>query len=313
MSAAVAPNGQVALLYGYGGFWNYTSFSGQAGLWAAFVGGAPDAGTTGLQLVQLESTSVFGQAHAIWSDVAQAFVFSWEYAQPGGSPFHLKVVKSLSNGQPAGGGTDLLPTDDPNGDVYYYNNNYDQGAVGSSGAGPFGVAYLNVSQDFPGLTVLDALGNQLGSTLQVSSAGASNWVTVGGASNGLAYLFDSPLGISGTFLPVTADGGPPPLPDGGSYPSFVFPGMRRAIVAHGIGDDKVAGAGGAGAVILYNDEVDFVYVNAGGASHVGPSSVISHTYAAGDIVSGMNYGGSFGVSIYESATHQTQMAASGCP
>jgi hypothetical protein len=32
-----------------------------------------------------------------------------------------------------------------------------------------------------------------------------------------------------------------------------------------------------------------------------------------DILSGMNYGGSFGVSIYESATHQTQMAASGCP
>jgi len=53
-------------------------------------------------------------------------------------------------------------------------------------------------------------------------------------------------------------------------------------------------------------------VNADGAGHQGPNSVFAHTYASGDYTSMTNYAGSFVVSLYIAANHQTQIAASGC-
>jgi hypothetical protein len=317
LAAAVAPSGQVALLYGYNGFYDYYEGSPEQQLWAAFVDGAPDAGTTGLQLVQLESAQVFGQPHAIWSGVAQAFVFSWVY--PDGvalGVWHVKLKKFLPDGHSAGGDTDLVPTDDPSGNIVRADSNAnDLGGVGVSGTNVFGVSYLNTSQNQPYLTLLDPLGNELGKPLWVGTVpgpATGYWVTVAGASDGLAYLYDAPTGVVEAFVPVAADGGVSSPADGGAFAGFTFPGSRHAIVAHGIGDDPTSGGGGAGLVVLYPDEVDFAYVNAGGLTHVGPSSVISHAYAGGDLVSGMNFAGSFGVSLYESATHATQMAASGC-
>jgi hypothetical protein len=77
-------------------------------------------------------------------------------------------------------------------------------------------------------------------------------------------------------------------------------------------NDDVGGVGGVGAAFLFSDGVDFAYVNADGVTHVGPSSLISHTYAGGDIIHVNNTGGSFGVSLFSTAAHSTQVMASGC-
>jgi hypothetical protein len=45
---------------------------------------------------------------------------------------------------------------------------------------------------------------------------------------------------------------------------------------------------------------------------VGPNDLFAHTYASEDVINISNYGGSFGMSLYASATQATQMAASGC-
>ena len=53
-------------------------------------------------------------------------------------------------------------------------------------------------------------------------------------------------------------------------------------------------------------------MNADGTTHVGPSSLISHTYATDDYIHINNTGGSFGVSLFSIAAHSTQVMASGC-
>jgi hypothetical protein len=57
-----------------------------------------------------------------------------------------------------------------------------------------------------------------------------------------------------------------------------------------------------GVALLYATGLSFAYVDANGATHVGPLSVIPHTYAAGDQIYITNFGGSFGLSLYSAAT-----------
>jgi hypothetical protein len=80
---------------------------------------------------------------------------------------------------------------------------------------------------------------------------------------------------------------------------------------HAINDDT-GGIGGVGVALLYTNGVSFAYIDADGATHFGPSSILAHTYAAGDQVNMTNFGGSFGLSLYSAATQSTQIAASGC-
>jgi len=104
------------------------------------------------------------------------------------------------------------------------------------------------------------------------------------------------------------------IPDGGdasSYAGFPFPGAFGAIAGRAANDDT-GGAGGVGVALFYADGLSFAYVNADGVSHSAASSVIAHTYAAGDQANISNFGGSFAVSVYGSATHSTQLAVSGC-
>lgn len=303
-AAAVAPTGQIVLLY---------SFNPDGGLWALFLnesadGGADAGGLQVVRTVQLEVNTLSSQPAAFWSVASHAFVFSWQY---GGTNGFVRVQKYTSSGQPAGGGTDQVPTTQSAGNTGSTGNGY----VGVSGT-LFGVPYRNYGGSQAFMTVLDQVGNQVGSTFLMTSSFGS-WSTAAGTPAGFVALYDQ-SGIAETLVAVTADGGVPatqpiPVDSGldGALPGFHFAGAKQANTGRALNDD-VGGQQGVGVAILFNDGVAFAYVNADGLTHVGPNDLFAHTYASTDVINITNYGGSFGVSLYTGATNATQMAASGC-
>ncbi len=326
-TASVAPTGQIVVVYSFyattgdtGGVCFYGDYSYgvstygvgdcQSGLYAAFLSPSADAGT-GFQVqqtVQLASSLTYGQAHAFWSPTSQAFVISWEYYT---SPaWFLGVKNFLPSGQAAGGDTAVVPTNTPSSAPD--QDAVEQGSIASL-SGLFGVAFEDSNTGYPWLSILDSTGNQLGSSVQVASV-AGAWVTIGATAQGVVYLYDDVTKVSGVLVPTSADAGATAgIVDGGdasSYAGFSFPGAIHAVEGRALSD--YAGVGGVGVALLYADAVSFAYVNAGGATYVAPSSVIAHTYAAGDQINITTFGGSFGVSLYSAATQSTQMAASGC-
>ncbi len=318
-SAAVAPTGQIVVTYSTR-FYLGGSYDDGYALYAAFLDSSGDAGPAGLTLqkvVLLETATLGGQPHAIWSSSSQAFVLSWQYAT---SAWFVKVQKYLPDGRPAGGSTQVVPTIDPTGAIYGAGA-YESGGVGESG-NLFGVAYKtsgSLGYYDPGLTVLDALGNPVGPSVDVQLPGSSQnavWQTVGGTAQGFVYFFDqqSPSAVTEVFVPASPDagviGGDLDGGDAGGFQRFSFPGAVRANAARAVGD--MGGAGGVGLALLYSNGVSFAYVNADGVGHQGPNSLLAHSYGADDEVSMTNLQGSFVVSLYDNANHSTQIAASGC-
>ena len=305
-AAAISPGGQIALIYQSGGL----------GMGAAFLDTLPaDASTAAVKyqvnhLVPLEVSQLGSQPQAIWSAVYGAFVFSWRY-YGGGSSWPIKVRKFLSDGRSAGGDTDSVPTTVSNNDT---SGSYGFGNVAASRT-LFGVAYIASGTNYPYLTVLDALGNQVGATLplQPSPAG-SMWVAAGGTNAGFITFYDQG-GVGASLVPVAGDGTVPAVQssiDAGVLPNFHFSGTKAAVYARALNDD-VGGAGGVGLAILYGDGVAFAYVNADGLTHVGPASVMAHTYdSGGDYLNISNFAGSFAVSLYSHGEHKTRVAASSC-
>jgi hypothetical protein len=166
------------------------------------------------------------------------------------------------------------------------------------------------------LTVLDALGNQVRQSLALQQNQATGvWITAGGTAAGFVTFYDlySQGGIGETFVPVAADGTVALAQglDGGAAQGFQFPGTKTAVYARALNDDN-GGAGGVGLAILYSDGVAFAYVNPDGVSHVGPASIIAHSYVAGDYLNISNVGGSFAVSLFSKTDHMTQVVASSC-
>jgi hypothetical protein len=327
---SIAPTGEIALLYTH-----IDSVHALAsGLSVAFLAPTANAGSAGPQVqqnVQIESAQVGnpplvngpnqGQPHAIWSTLSNAFVFSWTYFP---SLPQVRVRKFLANGSPAGGDTDTVPTNlDPSVCYGCASPQYESGSVGTSGP-LFGVAYLNGIR--PRLTLLDAQGNEVGTSLQLAlaqaglAAGSASyyWVATAGTAQGFVY-FSGTLPVSEFFVPTTPDGGVAAVADGGiamldggaPLAGFSLTGNQGAVIGRAISDDT-GGAGGVGAVLLYTDGAHFIYVNADGVTHVGPTTVISHAFGGGDEVAVTEFGGSFGVSLYSNAEHLTRMAASGC-
>jgi len=299
-AAAIAPTGQIVLLYS----------NPNLGLSATFLGESADggAGPAGLQIVRtvaLDVNTLSSQPAAIWSVAAGAFVFSWQY---GGTNGYVKIQKFLPDGQSAGAGTDQLPTTISSANTGATGNGY----VAASGS-LYGVPYRNYGGGTGYMTVLDSLGNEIGDTF-VFAPSIGNWTTAAGTPGGFVTLYDL-SGIGETFVPVSPDGGVAAAQtDGGldaALPGFHFSGAKSAANARAINDD-VGGKSGVGVAILFSDGVAFAYVNADGLTHVGPTDLFAHTLANPDYINITNYGGSFGVSLYTSATHATQMAASGC-
>ncbi len=326
---SIAPTGEIAVLYTHIDPVKVGGQLGADGLSVAFLAPTADAGSQAPQVqqnVQIESAQVSypaklgqpeGQPHAIWSTFSNAFVFSWNYTM--GYP-HVRVRKFLANGAAAGGDTNIVPTNDP-----MANAAYESGSVGTSGA-LLGVAVIPYSGGGPSLTVLDALGNEVGSSLQVTNQAESGnegggyyyWNATAGTANGFVY-FAGTRPVSEYFVPTTPDGGAAAVTDGAiatlvggaPLPGFSVTGTEPAVIGRAISDDT-GGPGGVGAVLLYADGADFIYVNADGVTHLGPTTVISHAFGGADEVAITEFGGSFGISLYSAAEHLTRMAASGC-
>ncbi len=313
-SASIAPTGQIALAFNYGGSPNWANASTtQTSLYAAFLGASADAGPAGVALqrapIEIESAQIEGQPHVIWSTATGAFVFSWVYVSGG---WFVGTKDFLPNGQ-AAGGTDPVPSNQGNAVVGFGAAN-DQGSA-AGGPSLLGVAFQTSSNGvggqnyWPSLTILDLNGNQVGGAVLVAMAG-SNWVTVATTAEGFVYVYDNGgSGVAEAFVPTSADAGAV-ISDAG-FSGFNFTSSMQAKNAHAINDDT-GGPGGVGVALLYANGLSFAYVNADGVTHVGPTSVIAHTYAAYDQINITNFKGSFGLSLYSAATQSTQMAASGC-
>ncbi|HXX66715.1 MAG TPA: hypothetical protein VEK07_06020 [Polyangiaceae bacterium] len=311
-SAAIAPTGEIALAFSYGGPFHYSTGNSQvqAELYGAFLAASSDAGPAGVVLQQnptlIESGAIVGQPHVTWSVALGAFVFSWEY-NPNGN--WLIGTKNFHPNGASVGGTDPIPTDNANAYVQAGYLEEEQGSVAST-PDTVGVTFQNVANNWPYLTLLDLSGNPIGSSILVAQVN-HDWSTVGATAQGFVYVYDDGNDVSEQYLPVSADAGVAEAGDAG-FAGFSFTGGIHAQDGHAINDD-VGGAGGVGIGLVYLDGVSFAYVNSDGITHIGPASVISYTYEDGDLMNVTNFGGSFGLSIYSTMTQSTQMAASGCP
>jgi hypothetical protein len=304
VDVSIAPTGEIALLYK-----NYTSTVAPA-LWATFLsqtGG--DGGVAGVQVqrtVQVESVTTSNE-HAIWSVASQSFVFSWMYND---GAQKLKVRKFFPTGASAGSDTNTVPAS--------FYSGYVQAGVATSGdllavgwtMNPGGYPHT------PYLTLLDPTGNQFGGYVKITSdAGdADNFFSVGGTAAGFVSICADGATVHEFFSPVSGDagvvGGPgDPSLDGGAFAGFSF--ASTAVDSRTISEDP-SGAGGVGVGLLEKTGVSFLYIGADGVSHVGPTTVFSHAYGGTDQIAVTSTGGSFGVSLFDSAGHSTMMAASGC-
>ena len=299
-TAAIAPTGEIILLY-------YVPAIGTS---AAFLSkSTTDAGVAGLQvnrIIQVEVAGLGNQPDCIWSVASKAFVCSWQYVAAAGKVVRMR--KFLPDGRSAGGDTDEVPTDRTDNRVQDTANN-DVGASGNLS----GVGYLVYAYAYPKLTVMDKLGNQVGSTITLQQTPASaKWLTVAGTSAGFVTFYDQ-AGVAETLVPVDSSGNVAAATgaDAGVLPGFHFTGTKTAEYGRAINDD-VGGVGGVGLALLFDEGVSFAYVEADGLKHEGPSSMIPHSYASGDQMNITNFAGSFGVSLYSAAAHSTQMAATGC-
>jgi hypothetical protein len=318
-AAAVAPTGQIALLYTSAG----SGFSaGQHGgvpwgLWAVFLDASADGGPAGLRVVstfqlQVDLYQIESIPSAIWSPLNQAFVFSWRH-QPNND---VRVAKFLVTGRTASGGNDSVTTTNAN------NSTYTEGHVAAAG-NLFGVVYTAQENQWPYLTVLDPAGSVVGSPIALANASTAGhyWTVLGGTRQGFVAFYDAPGGgVSEVFVPLLGDGGvalPSDAGDAGSLAGFNFPGTQQAQFAVAISDDT-GGAGGVGLALIFPDHVSFAYVNADGLTHVNPTLVFSHAYGGAawgttqDMLGLTNLGGSFAVSVYSAAEQRTRIAASGC-
>jgi hypothetical protein len=312
-SSGISPSGRIALVYlvrfldGHGAY-------DETDLYATFIDASGDGGA-GLSVdrtVLLTTAPVYEQPYAIWSTTSDAFVFSW-YDADGGE--YVTIQKFLANGSPAGGNSTVVPTDSPQ-NMVVANSNVAQGAVAES-QGFFGVGYSSAVTDYATeMTVLDPTGTPIGSSILVvpeSTSGSSSWTAVGGTSQGFVYFYDDENagGVGEVFLPTAAGIGVVGAgSDASTFTGFSFPGTVRATAARAVDDS--AGAGGVGLALLYASGVSFAYVQPDGSHHVGPSPVFPHATAAADYTSLTNLNGSFVVSLYSSANHATEVAASGC-
>jgi uncharacterized membrane protein YgcG len=313
-SSAISPSGEIVLVYVVN-FYLSGSYNDGETMYAAFLSptsgdaGASDAGGAGFhldKLVLLETASVYGQPHAIWANGSGAFVLSWGYSSGGN---FVKIRKFLPSGQAAGGDSDAVPTDSPS--SYVDDTSHESGAVGVSG-NLFGVSYMSsVTSHAHEFTLLDAMGNEIGTPIEVVPPGGDDyWGTVSGTPQGFVYLFDYQP-VTGAFLPLDSDGGiAVPAADAG-FSTFTLGANMNAVEARTLSDD-MNGQGGVAVDLLYPDEVSFAYVNANGVGHQGPVQVFSRSNGSGDYTSMTNLNGSFVVSLYVAANHQTFVSASGC-
>jgi hypothetical protein len=315
-NVAVSSAGDIALLYGNGYSQNFNT-----NLYVAFLTSSSAAGplpAPGVQLkgaaIPIESTGA-GDVSAFWSEATQEFVFSWKYNTNG---YQIRTRKFLADGSPAGGDTGAVSVV-PQIDDYTW-----QQGMGASGT-LFAVGSRAYSTGLPFLALLDINGNAVGSPVQISGGAAGRWVNVGGTTNGFVFLFQdgSAAKINGTYIPKLPDGSGVVVPagaggaggaggdsgagGGSGWNTFTVPSTATGYnAAYTISDEL--GAGGTGTVFLEANGASFLYVEADGKTLHSVGTVLSSS--TGSWTSITNYRGSFSVSLFESAKHATQAAAS---
>ncbi len=298
---AVAPTGEIALLYAAG---TGNTYADQ--LYMTTLATAPgDGGTASLSVektVQLESVYT-GSARVIWQPSTQLFVFSWKYQ--GSNGWYARVRKYHPNGTASGAAINAIPTI---GNLYEPNSE-DDAYVGVSGT-YLGLAYQSTN-DWPYLTIVDGDGFQVGHFITLQAGGVDNWVSCAGTTAGFVAMYTGGGSVSGAFVPLTgmssviSDAG---APDAGLPPLKTFSFTSTAATGKMINDDP--SGGGAAAVLLQNDGAAFIYVSADGSKAQDQGTVIS---AAGGIQAGIsNFQGSFVVSLYNGTTHAAQATVSTC-
>jgi hypothetical protein len=300
---AVAPTGEIALLYSAGPGNNYADQ-----LYMTTLATAPgDGGIASLSVektVQLESVS-HGSPRVIWQPATQLFVFSWKYQ--GSNGWYARVRKYHPNGTASGAAINAIPT---------IGNLYDPGTEDDAYVGVSGtylaLAYQSTNA-WPYLTIVDGDGFQVGPFITLQAGGIDNWESCAGTTSGFVAMFTGGGRVSGAFVPLTgtssviSDAG---VPDAGLPPLKTFSFTSTATTGKMLNDDT-AGGGGAAAVLLENDGAAFVYVSADGSKAQDQGTVIS---AAGGIQADIsNFQGSFVVSLYSGTTHAAQATVSTCP
>jgi hypothetical protein len=325
-AAAVAPTGDIVLLYyldGVGG--------GAYGLYAAFLspapaGGGADGGSVdGLKLQRVVLVSdnsvrddgpgvdgVAGTPQVIWSNASQTFIVNWQH---GGGGNHMAMNKYSVSGQMAGG-LDPIPT-------LTNSLGSSEGSVGESGD-LLGVAYfdgLTAAGATVGLTILDESENLVGTPIAVASADRGiPWTSVAGTAQGFVCFFEESgqQAVGEVFVSTSPNAG---IVDAGAsadagiatLPGFKFTGsfLDARTISDNVG---IGGKGGVGVALSSGSKVvSFAYVRADGVGHQGPYQVFAQGGGAG-AMSMTNFNGSFAISTYSPSLHSTQVVATGiCP
>jgi hypothetical protein len=317
--SAIAPTGEIALLYGVGLAENGGSNTQLYALFLSIVQG--DGGVGELKVgrsVQIESVDA-GDAHVIWATHDGAFAFQWKYRGSGGYWF-TKIQRYQTNGISAGGGIGTVPTSTgsnyspSDGDDCYLGASGNYLAVAFRPNGNTGPVFQNTGE----LVILDDQGFQVGTSyVSVSNeTGISNWIAVGGTTQGFVSMYQVGGGINGAFVPlsgagdVIVDGGIGKIGGDGGLPALKTYSFPSTAGTGKLISDDAGGAGGVGMALLENDGATFFYISADGSKPYNEGTVISDGSAGQVNIS--NYQGSFVVSIFDTATHGGKAVASSC-
>jgi hypothetical protein len=312
-AAAVAPTGEIALLYSHA----------NNPLYAAFLAPATgaDAGVAGLTVVQsnLVVGPIFTQnggttesAHVFWSNATQSFVVSWV-----GDAYTESISEFSVTGQSMGG-VAAVRTD--NGTTA--GNVTEASAAGSGDL--LAIDWLSgiSGKNQTGITVYDTSGTQVGGFTYLVPQ-VNGLAELAGTANGFVLVYAPQTGgmtTTGVFIPATAGG----LADAGTFPTYTISipgGTALGLIA--ISDNVgTGGAGGVGLALMGASSTSFAYVHADGTTVGGPVSVFGVGFQASfSQVSLTNINGSFVMTVFELTVNAgnglpsmftTLIAASGC-
>jgi hypothetical protein len=305
-AAAVAPTGQIALLYSHS----------NGPLYAAFLAPAPAADASVAGLSVLKSNVVLSsnytnsggsteESHVIWSNPTQSFVMSWV------AGYVESIAEFTATGGQTAGGVAAVSTD--NGTT---TGNYTEGCVGTSGD-LLAIDWLSgiPNKNQTGITVYNTLGAQVGGFTYVAPQ-QNGLAELAGTASGFVLVYAPETGgltTTGVFIPTTASG----LADAGAFPTYTIsiPGgtsLGMQAISDGVG---TGGAGGVGLALMGATATSLAYVHADGITLDGPVSVFA-TGAQNSLsqVSLTNFNGSFVVTLFNltNGVFGTQIAASGC-
>jgi hypothetical protein len=192
------------------------------------------------------------------------------------------------------------------------------GAASANGAQPtsaesgslLGVTFASNALGYPGLTILDETGSQVGSAVLLGNAGIPNSKDFGlaGTAQGWVAVLSYPSSTTYQFIPASAAG----VADAGAFPSFSLSGKQSYVLAS---SDSVGtgGLGGVGVGIFADSGLTFAYVQADGMKHVGPVTVLPPDQVGSLPFAMTNYNGSFVLVEYDSGLHSAKIVGSGCP